>query len=137
MAQIHQRLAELDINKLLEPLQELRQCNICPRNCNANRFSRELGYCKADTTFRISTICNHMGEEPVISGPKGICNIFFTNCNLQCTFCQNYQISDNNLDHSNSGMELDNIIKQISYILNMGMNIVGFVSPTHFTPHVK
>jgi len=78
-----------------------------------------------------------MGEEPVISGTKGICNIFFTNCNLQCSFCQNYQISDNDLDHRNSEMELDQIIRQISYILNMGMNIVGFVSPTHFTPHFK
>ena len=121
----------------LQPLQVLKKCNICPRNCNANRFSDKLGYCNADASFRISTICNHMGEEPVISGPKGICNIFFTNCNLQCVFCQNYQISNNKLDHSKCEMELEDIIRQITYVLNMGMNIVGFVSPTHFTPHVK
>ena len=123
--------------EIFAPLEELRHCNICPHSCNANRFSDKLGYCNADASFRISTICNHMGEEPVISGPKGICNLFFTNCNLQCTFCQNYQISDNRLDHSDSIMDLDTIIRQIGYVLNMGMNIVGFVSPTHFTPHVK
>jgi len=78
-----------------------------------------------------------MGEEPVISGPMGICNIFFTNCNLQCTFCQNYQISDNNLDHCSCQMELERIINQVTYILNTGMNIVGFVSPSHFTQHFK
>lgn len=121
----------------LKPLDVLKECTICPRDCKANRFSDRLGYCKADASFRISTICNHMGEEPVISGPRGICNIFFTNCNLQCVFCQNYQISDNRLDHRHCVMELDDIIRQIGYILNMGMNIVGFVSPTHFTPHLK
>ena len=130
-------LDKLDYGKLLEPLEVLRSCSICPRNCNADRFSGKHGYCNAGASFSISSICIHRGEEPAISGSKGICNIFFTNCNLQCVYCQNYQISCNKLDYSDCRMELKNVLKSILYILNTGINIVGFVSPSHFIPQVK
>jgi len=122
---------------ILAPLEELRACNICPRKCNADRFSSKKGYCKAGTEFSISSICIHRGEEPVISGSKGICNVFFTNCNLQCVFCQNWQISDNHVDHSYDHMELDEVLKQIILILDTGINILGFVSPGHFIPQMR
>lgn len=134
---IEDRIKSLDFNKLLEPLEELKACRICPRNCNANRFSKKLGYCKADASFRISSIFAHQGEEPAISGDKGICNIFFTNCNLQCIYCQNHQISCNTLDYSTQKMELDEVLRQIVGILSSGINHVGFVSPSHFIPQVK
>ena len=124
-------------DNLLELLEELRACNICPRKCNADRFSDKKGYCKAGTDFSISSICIHKGEEPVISGNKGICNVFFTNCNLQCVFCQNWQISDTSIDHSRDVMEFDEIMDQITAILDTGINILGFVSPGHFIPQVK
>ena len=124
-------------DNLLAPLEELRACNICPRKCNADRFSSKKGYCKAGIEFGISSICIHRGEEPVISGSKGICNVFFTNCNLQCVFCQNWQISDNRLDHSHDFMELEEVLTQIIRILDTGINILGFVSPGHYIPHVK
>ena len=56
---------------------ELTQCSICPRNCKADRYSNKLGYCKSDVGFSIASICNHRGEEPLISGRFGICNVFF------------------------------------------------------------
>ena len=127
----------LDLKTILAPLQELKACRICPRNCNADRFSVKLGYCKADASFSISSIFIHRGEEPAISGDKGICNIFFTNCNLQCIYCQNHQISCNTLNYSNQKMELSDIIRQITGILSTGINHVGFVSPSHFIPQVK
>ena len=120
-----------------DPLEELRACNTCPRKCNADRFSGNKGYCKSGTEFSISSICIHRGEEPVISGSKGICNVFFTNCNLQCVFCQNWQISDNRLDHSPQHMELEEVLRQIILILDTGINILGFVSPGHFIPQMK
>lgn len=118
-------------------LDELRACNICPRKCNANRFSGKKGYCKAGTEFSISSICIHRGEEPVISGSNGICNVFFTNCNLQCVYCQNWQISSNRQDHSRNHMALEEVLRQITGILDSGINIVGFVSPGHFIPQMK
>ena len=109
----------LDYSTLLKPLEELHACRICPRNCNADRFSDKLGYCKAGAGFSISSICIHNGEEPVISGDKGICNIFFTN------------------NYSRYNMELPEVLEQICTILDKGINIVGFVSPSHFVPQVK
>lgn len=137
MTDILQRIDHLATEGLLTPLVELKACRICPRNCHADRFSSQLGYCKADASFSISSIFAHMGEEPVISGNKGICNIFFTNCNLQCIYCQNHQISCNTLDYSAQRLELKEVLRQIVHILSTGINHVGFVSPSHFIPQVK
>jgi putative pyruvate formate lyase activating enzyme len=134
---ILKKIDDLDVSALSVPLEELSACRICPRNCNADRFSTKLGYCKADASFSVSSICIHQGEEPAISGDKGICNIFFTHCNLQCIYCQNHQISCNSLDYSLQKMELKEILRQIVTILSTGINHVGFVSPSHFIPQVK
>lgn len=134
---ILQKIDILDIEAYSAPLETLRSCCICPRNCNADRFSPKLGYCKADASFNISSICIHNGEEPAISGDKGICNIFFTNCNLQCIYCQNHQISCNSADYSALKIELKEILRQIVKILSAGINHVGFVSPSHYIPQVK
>ena len=137
MVSLEDKIKSLDFKKLKEPLEELRACRICPRNCNADRFSGKPGFCKADASFSISSICLHRGEEPAISGDKGICNIFFTNCNLQCIYCQNHQISCNALDYSVQKMRLEEVLQEIAGILSTGINHVGFVSPSHFVPQVK
>ncbi|MBW6461193.1 MAG: hypothetical protein K0B08_11545, partial [Bacteroidales bacterium] len=82
MKDFEKKIERLNIKRLTETLKELRACRICPRDCDADRFSGKLGYCRAGAGFSISSICIHLGEEPVISGNKGICNIFFTHCNL-------------------------------------------------------
>ena len=123
--------------ELLKPLDELRDCAICPRECHVNRFESAKGICRSDVSFNIASICIHKGEEPVISGPLGICNIFFTNCNLQCVYCQNHQISDIRLPRDAFRMGIDNIVNEVTAILDRGINMVGFVSPTHFIPQMK
>lgn len=35
----------------------------------------------------------HYYEEPCISGKNGSGTVFFTNCNMKCKYCQNYEIS--------------------------------------------
>lgn len=115
---------------------ELENCSICPRNCKVNRLKGELGYCKLNADFNISSICIHKGEEPVISGEKGICNVFFSHCNLQCIYCQNYQISNNKFS-TNKTLTIEEITTCIIKILKTGINILGFVSPSHNAPQVK
>ena len=127
----------MDFTSFLGPLHELADCAICPRNCHSDRFGGKLGYCKSDASFNISSICLHHGEEPVISGSGGICNVFFAHCNLQCIYCQNWQISDNRTDIRSFGMEIGDVISQITSILDTGINRVGFVSPSHFIPQMK
>ena len=117
-------------------LSELSDCAICPRECHANRLLAPSGWCRAGAGFSISSICIHRGEEPPISGDDGICNIFFTNCNLQCIYCQNWQISDNRREHSMNDMELEDVLRQITSILDRGIKRVGFVSPSHFIPQM-
>ncbi len=120
-----------------EDLAALSDCRLCPRNCGVNRVMGELGYCKSDAGFHISSICIHKGEEPVISGKKGICNIFFSRCNLQCLFCQNHEISQNKGPIIEKRLSFEEIISKIKETLIQTENIVGFVSPSHFVPHVK
>jgi len=120
----------------LEEEKLLPNCTLCPRSCEANRFSEASGFCKSDAGFGISSICCHKGEEPVISGGKGICNVFFSRCNLQCIYCQNYHISRNSGFIVEEKPRLKEIIKRICTILEQTENMLGFVSPSHQVPQM-
>jgi putative pyruvate formate lyase activating enzyme len=115
----------------------LVQCTICPRECRVNRINGEKGYCDMDTSLNISSVCIHKGEEPCISGAKGICNIFFTGCNLYCLFCQNHEISRPGSLNRIGEMELPEVLDRVAEILTKGITSVGFVSPSHVVPQVK
>jgi len=115
----------------------LENCTLCPRECGVNRFEGRTGYCGMDAGFNIASICIHKGEEPVISGTDGICNIFFAGCNLHCLYCQNHEISQSGSVIRSPGMELEKILDQIVSILSEGIPAVGFVSPSHVVPQVK
>jgi putative pyruvate formate lyase activating enzyme len=52
-------------------------------------------------------------------------------------YCQNYQISDRHAFVPGYGYDLQAVVKDIIQILDTGVVNVGFVSPTHFIPHVK
>ena len=114
---------------------DIRNCTCCPRGCKADRGSEKLGWCKNGDGIVISSICAHRGEEPVLSGRHGICNIFFAHCNMQCIYCQNYQISRNHTTgHRLTGLE--DVLSEIESILVAGARGVGFVSPSHSIPQM-
>lgn len=71
----------------------LEKCNICPHECGINRKNGQIGRCKASDKIKIALYSIHDFEEPCISGEKGSGTVFFSNCNLNCDFCQNYEIS--------------------------------------------
>lgn len=118
-------------------LNELSCCSLCPRNCGVNRLAGELGFCKSGAGFEVASIVAHHGEEPVISGEKGICNVFFAHCNLDCVFCQNHQISKRSKVEQAKELTLAEVLLQITQLLDQGINHVGFVSPSHFIPQTK
>jgi len=68
----------------------LEGCHFCTRRCGFNRLKGELGYCKCGTQITVSTIFEHMGEEPELV-PSG--TIFTMGCTLRCLHCQNWTIS--------------------------------------------
>ena len=73
----------------------LENCTICPHKCGVNRLNGKKGRCKCDDKLKIALASLHMFEEPCISGINGSGTVFFTNCNLNCIYCQNYKISQN------------------------------------------
>lgn len=120
-----------------EELEELSHCSLCPRACGVDRLNGEKGYCNCGAGIEISSVCKHKGEEPTIVGKKGICNVFFTHCNLQCVYCQNKQISRNGIPAKNPFISFDELIQKIESVLSESENVIGFVSPTHHIPLMK
>ncbi len=68
----------------------------------------------------------------MLSGDRGVCNVFFSHCNLQCIYCQNHQISLNTTPKVSS-YTLSSACDTIAQHLDAGIKIVGFVSPSHQT----
>ncbi len=68
----------------------IERCHLCTRKCGFNRPEGELGYCKCGTQITVSTMFEHMGEEPELV-PSG--TIFTLGCTLRCLHCQNWSIS--------------------------------------------
>ncbi len=68
----------------------LEGCHLCTRRCGFNRLAGELGECKCGTQITVSTMFEHMGEEPELV-PSG--TIFTLGCTLRCRHCQNWSIS--------------------------------------------
>jgi len=114
----------------------LRSCRICPRQCGCDRTAGAPGFCRTDAGLNIAAITVHRGEEPAISGPLGICNVFFGHCNLQCRFCQNHQISGNDRPIPRAGWSLTQAVDAIAAILATGVQRLGFVSPSHLAPQM-
>lgn len=111
----------------------LQKCTLCPRNCEVNRTEGEKGYCRSGRQAMISSFSPHFGEEEPLVGRYGSGTIFFTNCNLLCAFCQNYDIS-----HLGYGEEItcEKLSEIMLYLQKLKCHNINFVTPTHFTPQI-
>ncbi|MGP1587228.1 MAG: radical SAM protein [Treponemataceae bacterium] len=99
-------------------------CNICPRQCGANRNDGNTGFCQQTAKLKIAVACIHFGEEPPISVLNGSGTIFITGCNLGCSFCQNYQISQKNMGKEISTEEFARICILLQESFAENINIV-------------
>lgn len=113
--------------------EKLKSCDLCPRNCQVNRLSGELGYCKATLQPKVSSYFPHFGEEKFLVGRNGSGTIFFTFCNLGCVFCQNYTISHLGVGENVTTKELARIML---YLQNIGCHNINLVTPTHYVPQI-
>lgn len=114
-------------------LEELEKCEVCPHKCKINRKNNKIGRCKASDKVKIALYSTHDFEEPCISGKKGSGTVFFSNCNLNCVYCQNYEISQQGkgkeisieelanifLEQQNKNVENINLVTPISYVLQI------------------
>jgi len=130
-------LKKLTISDLRQRAEKLHQllieCKICPNECRAKRTEGETGECHSTDEIIISSVGPHFGEEPPLVGSHGSGTIFFTNCNLSCEFCQNYDISHLGMGEKISTTDLARAMLQLQ---QRGCHNINFVTPTHFTPHI-
>lgn len=114
-------------------LESLEKCTICPHECKVNRKIGQIGRCKSKDTVKVALYSTHNFEEPCISGKKGSGTVFFSNCNLNCAFCQNYEISQQGKGKEISIEELANIflIQQ-----EKGVENINLVTPTSYVPQI-
>lgn len=110
-------------------LELLKKCEMCPHKCKIDRTQNQIGRCKSKDTVKVAIASIHNYEEPCISGKNGSGTVFFSNCNLSCKFCQNYEISQQGL-----GKEIT--IERLSKIFleqqSKGAHNINLVSPTSY-----
>jgi len=85
---------------------------------------------------KIDWFGKHFGEEPPLVGNKdqGAGGIFFSGCHLKCVFCQNHQISHQNIGKEYSIKELSEIMLDLQK--QNAINI-DLVTPTSWSRQIK
>lgn len=114
-------------------MEELEKCSICPHNCGVNRLNGNIGRCKSNGNIKLAMASIHNFEEPCISGENGSGTVFFSNCNMNCVFCQNYKISQQGLGREISIEELAEIFIDEQ---NKNAENINLVTPTMYVYHI-
>lgn len=115
-------------------MKELQYCTICPRRCKVNRLDGQIGRCKCNDKIKIALASIHNYEEPCISGGNGSGTVFFSNCNLSCIYCQNYEISQLGRGKNITIAELANTFLELQ---RKNVNNINLVTPTMYAYQIK
>lgn len=107
------------------------KCSQCPRNCGTDRSSGKCGFCRESEDLKIATACLHFGEEPLITVFGGSGTIFVTGCTLRCSFCQNYQISQQGMGKS---VSRDEFVEMCLKLQSLGAENINIVTGSHHIP---
>lgn len=79
--------------------------------------------------FSVARIALHFWEEPPLSGTRGSGAVFFSGCNLNCVYCQNYVISSSGRGETYSdGRLLDKLFE----LEREGAHNINLVTPSHY-----
>ena len=111
----------------------LHACRLCPRHCGSDRLAGELGVCRTGRKARVASFHSHFGEEAPLVATRGSGTIFFSSCNLLCSFCQNFEIS-----HLMEGDPADKetLAAMMIALQHRGCHNINLVSPTHVVPQI-
>ena len=112
---------------------DLHSCNLCPRQCGADRIGGKTGYCRADATALVAKTMLHAWEEPALSpgGKSGA--VFFGGCTLGCRYCQNRAISKKPVGNPVTSDELREIFENL---IAQGAENIDLVTPTQYLPTI-
>ena len=114
-------------------VESLRQCRVCPRECNVDRLADETKVCHTGRHARVSSAFAHHGEESCLRGSRGSGTIFFARCNLGCVFCQNWDISQRDAGRECSSEEIAQFMLALQ---DQRCHNINFVTPEHVVPQV-
>ncbi|MFO7775440.1 MAG: radical SAM protein, partial [Candidatus Hydrogenedentota bacterium] len=114
-------------------LEELVDCTACPRRCHVNRLENETNICNTGRYAQVASAFAHFGEERCLRGWRGSGTIFFSFCNLQCVFCQNWDISQ---QPAGEEREAEGIAALMLELQAQGCHNINFVTPEHVVPQV-
>jgi len=112
-------------------------CSLCPRACGVNRLAGKAGFCGETSEMRIAAALIHKGEEPPLTGTGGSGTIFISGCNLGCVFCQNYQVSQEEITGGGSlgkPVSPEEFAAICSALQNAGAENVNIVTGSHAIP---
>ncbi len=107
----------------------LQCCDLCARLCRVDRTTTVKGaVCRTGERALVHSYGPHHGEEAPLRGWAGSGTIFFSWCNLQCVFCQNWSIS-----HLGTGREVTNaeLARMMIELQEQGCHNINLVSPSH------
>lgn len=97
-------------------------CNDCPRCCGVDRDAR-AGFCGEKSGARVAKIISPFEyEEPCLGELSAV---FFSGCNLRCTYCQNVAISRGGAGKPYTDAEL-------AMAFDGAVGALDLVTPTHF-----
>ncbi|MEN6537681.1 MAG: radical SAM protein [Bryobacteraceae bacterium] len=110
-----------------------RSCRLCPRQCGVDRTKGEKGFCSSTNRAKVFSAHPHFGEERPLVGRGGSGTIFFSNCNLLCVFCQNWEINHRG-DGSYAGDDV--LARLMTDLQSVGCHNINLVTPTHILPNI-
>ena len=111
----------------------LASCCLCPWNCKIDRLGGRKGVCQAGAKARVASWGAQMDAEPVLSGQNGSGAVFFSRCNLRCSFCQNAEISQADAGEELAAAEIAQIFLSLQAA---GCHNLSLVTPSHVVPQI-
>ncbi|HBT96046.1 MAG TPA: radical SAM protein [Coriobacteriia bacterium] len=108
-------------------------CRLCPRLCGVRRGAGKRGVCGADDRLIVARAALHFWEEPPISGTRGSGTVFFSNCSLRCSYCQNREISRGKTGKAICVERLAGIFLELQ---EQGAHNINLVTPTHYVEQI-
>lgn len=111
-------------------------CQQCPRRCRIKRSAEYLpggklpGVCSAPDMPVVARAGLHHWEEPVISGKNGSGTVFFAGCNLNCVYCQNFNISSK---VEGKLITIERLQAIYHELIELGAHNINLVTPTHYS----
>jgi putative pyruvate formate lyase activating enzyme len=122
---------------LLEKIRQssalLADCTLCPRQCRVDRTRGELGVCATGERAVVASFSAHFGEEPQLVGNGGSGTVFFSHCNLNCVFCQNYEIS---VGGEGQAVDDEKLAAIMLHLQRIGCHNINLVTPSHVVPQI-